>query len=64
MSQISKLVDSHGPAVFSVGVFYIVLVDLGQVSGKDTLSVGFFESISVLLAMGVFEGSKFGIKRQ
>ena len=38
MSQISKLVDSHLPAVFSVGEFYIVLVDLGQVSGEDTFS--------------------------
>ena len=40
VSQVSELVDSHLPAVFSVGEFYIVLVDLGQVSGKDTLSVG------------------------
>ena len=39
MSQISKLVDSHFPGVFSVGMLYIVLVDLGQVGGEDTLSV-------------------------
>ena len=99
MSQISKLVDSHFPGVFSVSMLYIVLVDLGQVGGEDTFSVCLrtwidklmsnvssslidffvlfsrnllapgnvlylFKSISVLLAMGVLEGSKLCIERQ
>ena len=39
MGHISELIYSHLPGLFSTGILFIVLVDLGQVSSKDTFSV-------------------------
>ena len=42
MSQISELIDSHFPGVSNTSMLIIVLVDLGDVGSKDTLSVGLY----------------------